>query len=56
MTVVIGVVVMVLGFVGVCALFAWLLNDWMTRDEDAPGDSAALGWTEDPDASHTDDP
>jgi hypothetical protein len=54
--VMIGVVVMVLGFVGLCAVFAWLLNDWMMHDEDAPGNSAAVGWTEDPDASHTDDP
>jgi hypothetical protein len=41
--VVIGVVVLLLGFVGLCALIAWLLNDWMRHDEDAPGDSAAVG-------------
>jgi hypothetical protein len=51
----IGVVVLVLGFVGLCALFAWLLNDRMMHDEDAPGDLAAVGWTEDQGASQADD-
>ena len=54
--VVIGVVVLVLGLVGLCALFAWLLNDWMSHDEDGPVDSAVVGWTEEPDASRAEDP
>ena len=52
----IGAVVLVLGFVSLCALFAWLLNDWTTHNEDAPGDLGAVRWTEDPGASHADDP
>jgi hypothetical protein len=53
---VIGGVVLVLGFVGLCALFAWLVNDWMMHDEEAPGDLAAMGWTEDQGGSQADDP
>jgi hypothetical protein len=34
---VIGVVVLVLVFVGLCALFAWLMNDWMMHDEEGAG-------------------
>jgi hypothetical protein len=40
-------VVLVFGFVGLCALFAWLMNDWMTRREDVPSDSAVLDRAED---------
>jgi hypothetical protein len=54
--VMIGVVALVLGLIGLCALFAWLLNGWMSHDEDGPVDPAAVEWTEEPGASRAEDP
>jgi hypothetical protein len=45
-----GAVLLVV-FIGLCALFAWLVNDWMKDDEDAAAGKA----TDDSRASQTDD-
>jgi hypothetical protein len=42
---------LLVGFIGLCALFAWLVNDWMKDDEDqVPGKA-----TDDSRASQRDD-